>query len=186
MRCFTAACGQVSVAASETNSSDTRSTWSPWLIQTCVSCGDAGEQVGGSGFDASIDQLRPAILAGRGALHFAAERLAHQLHAVADAEHRDAELEDLRIALRRAVGVHARRAAGEDQPLRRELAHPLGRDVVPHDLAVHVLLADPAGDQLDVLRAEVEHEHPLGGDVRGERRRQAWRATRVCEGNGAL
>ena len=30
-----------------TKSSDTRSTWSPWLIQTCVSRGDAGEQIGG-------------------------------------------------------------------------------------------------------------------------------------------
>ena len=62
------------------------------------------------------------------------------------------------------LGVHAGRPAREDQPLRRELAHPVGRDVVPHDLAIHVLLADPSGDQLHVLRAEVEHEHSLVGD----------------------
>ena len=68
--------------------------------------------------------------------------------------------------LRRAVGVHAGRAAGEDEPLRRELADALGRDVVPHDLAVDVLLAHPAGDELGVLRAEVEHEHPLAVDAR--------------------
>ena len=73
------------------------------------------------------------------------------------------------------LGVHAGRAAGEDQPLRRELADPLGGDVVPHDLAVDVLLAHPAGDQLGVLRAEVEHEHALAssGDVRGRERRRA-------------
>ena len=67
--------------------------------------------------------------------------------------------------LRRAVGVHARRPAGEDQPLRGQLANALGRDVVPHDLAVDVLLAHAAGDELGVLRAEVEHEHALGGEI---------------------
>ena len=40
-----------------------------------------------------------------------------------------------------------------------------GRDVVPHDLAVHVLLAHAAGDELGVLRAEVENEHALGGEI---------------------
>ena len=57
--------------------------------------------------------------------------------------------------------VHARRAAGEDDALRRQLAHALGGDVVPHDLAVDVLLAHAAGDELGVLRAEIEHQHAL-------------------------
>ena len=99
------------------------------------------------------------------ALHAAAERLAHELHAVADAEHGDAEIENRRIALRRAVGINARRAAGKDEPFRRELANARGRDIVPHDLAVHVLLAHAARDELGVLRAEVEHEHALGGET---------------------
>ena len=38
-----------------------------------------------------------------------------------------------------------------------------GRDVVPHDLAVDALLAHPAGDQLGVLRAEIEDQHALFG-----------------------
>ena len=91
------------------------STWSPWLIQTSVSLRHAGEQI--VRFAASIDRaMRPAELADRMALHAAAERLAHQLHAVADAEHRNAEIENRRVALRRAVGIHARRAAGKDEP----------------------------------------------------------------------
>ena len=61
---------------------------------------------------------RAAELADLGALDLAAERQREQLHAVTDAQHRDAELEQLRVELRRAVGVHRRRAAGEDQPLR--------------------------------------------------------------------
>ena len=43
-------------------------------------------------------------------------------------------------------------------PLRRELADPLGRDVVPDDLAVDLLLPHPPGDQLGVLRAEIQHQ----------------------------
>ena len=67
--------------------------------------------------------------------------------------------------LRRAVGVHARRAAGEDDALGRQLANARGRDVVPHDFAVDMLLAHPAGDELGVLRAEVENEHALGSEI---------------------
>ncbi len=103
-------------------------------------------------------------------LHAAAERLAHELHAVADAEHGDAEVEDGGVALGRAFGVHARWAAGENQPFRGQFANAVGRDVVPHDLAVHVLLADAAGDELGVLRAEIENEHALGGEVECVRR----------------
>jgi hypothetical protein len=33
---------------------------------------------------------------------------------------------------------------------------------VPDDLAVDVLLADAAGDELGVLRAKVEHEYAFG------------------------
>ena len=41
------------------------------------------------------------------------------------------------------------------------------RDAVRHDLGVHVELADPAGDQLGVLGAEVDDENgPPGGRAR--------------------
>ena len=56
----------------------------------------------------------------------AAELGRDQLHAVADAEHRDAELEQLAIQPRRAVGVDRRRAAGQDQALRLAPADLLG------------------------------------------------------------
>jgi hypothetical protein len=35
---------------------------------------------------------------------------------------------------------------------------------VPYDLAVDMLLADTARDELSSLRAEVEDEHALGGE----------------------
>ena len=59
-------------------------------------------------------ELRLAELGDAGAVDAAAEVERHQLHAVADAERRDAELEDARIDVRRAVGVHRRGAAAED------------------------------------------------------------------------
>ncbi len=46
----------------------------------------------------------------------APEIIRHQLKPVADAERRDAELEDSEIRQRRAPGIDARRAAGKDQP----------------------------------------------------------------------
>ena len=54
----------------------------------------------------------------------------------------------------------------------------LGRDVVPHDLAIDVLLADAAGDELGVLRAEIEDQHFFVGHKAG-------RAGRI-DGGGAL
>ena len=54
--------------------------------------------------------------------------------------------------------VDGGRPSGKDDAARRELAdEPVG-DVVGMELAVDVLLADPARDQLRVLRAEVEDQ----------------------------
>jgi hypothetical protein len=36
---------------------------------------------------------------------------------------------------------------------------------VANDLAINLLLADAAGDQLGVLRSEVENENLLGGNL---------------------
>ena len=55
-------------------------------------------------------QLGAAELADLGVLDDAAERVREQLHAVADAEHRDAELEQRRVELRRARRVDRGRA----------------------------------------------------------------------------
>src|SRR5262249_19526824 len=71
---------------------------------------------------------------------------------------RDAQLEDLRVAARRARLVDTGRTPGEDQPARGQLGHARRRQVVPHHLAEDVLLAHPPGDQLPVLRAEVQDQ----------------------------
>ena len=74
-------------------------TASPWLIHTgwvdgSPSCSTT------AGCDVSVGA---AVLAGAGAGDRAAERLRHRLEAVADAEHRDARVEQRRVELRGAL-----------------------------------------------------------------------------------
>ena len=110
-------------------------------------------------------ERRAAELPGLGALDAAAEHPDHRLHAVTDAQHRDAEVEQLGAELRCAVGIHRGRPAGEHQRRRAALADVLGVDRVRQELGEHAALADPAGDQLGVLPAEVEDQHLLAGGL---------------------
>src|SRR5262245_5870631 len=98
-------------------------------------------------------------------LHAAAKRLAHELHPITNAQHGNAEVEQSGVALRGAVSIHAGRPAGKDDAAWGEFTHASRRNVVPHNFAVHMLLAHPAGDELGVLRAEVENEDALGSDA---------------------
>ena len=127
-------------------------TESRWLIQAVCSSGSPSPSA----------PRRPerglAELGGARALDAAAELLRHQLHAVADAEHRDAELVDRRIDLRRAVGVDRRRAAAEDQRGRVPRAQRRRRRPVADELRVDPGLAHTTRDQLRVLAAEIDDE----------------------------
>ena len=92
-----AAMGELSVGASGSNPGGRRSTWSPWLIQTVRSTplGRGEERVCGR------PGHRAAVLPFVGVLT-AAELVRHELQPVADAEHRDAELEEARVDARGA------------------------------------------------------------------------------------
>ncbi len=103
-----------------------------------------------------IVRVRPAVLAALGGDDFAAEDLAAELHAVADAEDRHAEVEDSLVASRGIGLVDAGRPAGEDDALERHLGQLLGGSSGPADAGVDVLLSHPAGDQLAVLAAEIQ------------------------------
>ena len=91
-----------------------------------------------------------------------AECLRHGLEAVADTEHRNVQIEQRRIQLRRTVGVHAGRAAGEHDGLRIAGLDLFDRRGVRDDLGEHPRLADAARDQLGVLRAEIDDENGAG------------------------
>ncbi len=124
---------------------------------TVLAIGDAVEQaIGRGGRHFSVAEL--AVVAGRDP---PAELLRHRLHAVADAEHRDAEFEDRarrRGRLRLGGGLGA---AGKDDALRAKAADFFVRDVPRVDFAVDAELADPPGDELRVLRAEVEDQDAI-------------------------
>ncbi|MNS90742.1 hypothetical protein D3C72_1248050 [compost metagenome] len=89
----------------------------------------------------------------------------HGLHAVADAEDRQAAVEHFLRRGGRARQGGRFRATGQDDALGAE-GGDLGRVVVPRpDFAVHAELADAARDQLGVLRAEIEDEDLVVMDV---------------------
>ena len=103
-----------------------------------------------------------SVLALAGVRDLAAEGRRHHLEAVADAEHRHAEFEDLAVELRSTLFVDARGSAGEHDS-RRALRDHLGRsDRVRNDLGVDARLAHTSCDQLRVLGAEVDDEYRTG------------------------
>ncbi len=139
---------------------------SKWLIQTSCSSGVSGPSTEDS---RGAGQMGPAVLAAHPAADRSTELLGDELGAVADPEDRNAERVDRRIEPGRAVDMDALGAARQDDR-RRIAGHHLGRrHAVRHDLGVHVELADPAGDELRVLSAEVDDEHGSPGRVRVRR-----------------
>jgi hypothetical protein len=104
---------------------------------------------------------RVTELAMRRGRHAPAQRVRHQLHAVADAEHGHAQAHHAGIALRRTGFRHALRAAGEDDAGGPASLERLERRVERQNLAVDGQLAQAPRDQLGELRAEIENENRL-------------------------
>ena len=102
--------------------------------------------------------FRLAVLTRRRRLDLAAEQMGHELRAVADAEHWDAELEDLGAAGHGVFRVDAVRATRQDDALRRHLADLFQRKRLRMDFTVDMVLAHAARDELIVLATEVQHE----------------------------
>ena len=101
---------------------------------------------------------------GRGDL--AAELVGEQLHAIADAQHRDAGIERRRVAARGGLLVDAGRSSREDERLGRPVADRRPRRGPRDQFAVDAGLANAARDQLAVLRSEIEDQHQV---LRGDR-----------------
>src|SRR2546422_8670560 len=120
---------------------------------------EPGEQPGCG--RAAQRHLRPSILPLGRRRDLPAREVGDELHAVADAEDRDAEFEQLRIGARRARVEHGVGTARENDPLGGELADE--REIARRgmDLAVDVRLAHAPRDQLRVLRSVVENQDPV-------------------------
>ncbi len=166
-----AATGEAVDEASATKPGGGSNTVSRCDIQQVCSAGRPGEQPAGL----AHLQLGAPELPDVGALDAAAELARDQLHPVADAQHRDAELEQRRVEVRRALGVHGRGAAGQDQSLRLALRHGLHAGVMRQQLGEDAQLAHAPRDQLRVLPAVVEDDDFLGRHARLRAHRRARR-----------
>ena len=108
-----------------------------------------------------------AELAQLGTFDLAAHLLGHGLHAVADAQQRDLEVEH-RLRCTRAVGfVDRLRATGQDDAARVEFADRFIVHVERVQFAVHADFAYATGDQLGVLGTEVEDQDAVSMNVEG-------------------
>jgi hypothetical protein len=130
------------------------------------------------GVDVVFDAVEQAALADHvnagiteltqlGTFNLAAQLLGHGLHAVADTEDRYAQVEH-RLRAARAVGfVHGLGTAGEDHAFWSEFADRILVHVERVQFAVHTDLTHAAGDQLGVLRTEVEDQDAVSVNVEG-------------------
>jgi hypothetical protein len=112
------------------------------------------EELGLARLELGLPELRRS-----GALDGTAEVAGHELHAVADAERRDPEGEDLGVELGGAVGVDGCGATGEDQRRRAPSCDLLRCQAVADELRVDTRLPHPPRDELAVLPAEIDDEH---------------------------
>lgn len=109
--------------------------------------------------------LRVAELTFVGALHMATQLHRHGLHAVAHAQHRHAGVEHVVRGARAAGFGGAFRAAGEDNAAWVEFADLLFANVPGPQFAVNADFAHAAGDQLGVLRTEVQYQDAMLMDI---------------------
>src|SRR2546430_17674927 len=93
------------------------------------------------------------------ALDLAAELRRHGLLAITDAQYRDARIIDRARRERSIVVQHRCRAAREDHAFRPHCMQRVLRFVEWHDLAVDLLLAHAARDELRHLRTEIDDEN---------------------------
>ena len=83
--------------------------------------------------------------------------MAHQLRAVADAQHGNAHLEQFLADGGGVRQINTVGPAGEDDARGLFLPHGLKGFFVGYDLGIYAAFAHAAGDQLIVLTAEVHH-----------------------------
>ena len=92
-----------------------------------------------------------------GGVDLAAEPAGQKLHPVADPQQRDIAGIDLRIGIRRSFLEHGPGAAGKNDSAGLTPRDLLKRGVIGKHLREDVSLSNPAGNQLRILRPEVEN-----------------------------
>src|ERR1700690_362056 len=104
-------------------------------------------------------QMRGAILAPLGALHFSAQRVREPVHSVTNSQHGHVKRQHFGIAFRCVGVVHRTGPAGEHDSHGLLRANLLERCRARQDRGKHLLLANPPRNQLRVLTAEIQHHN---------------------------
>src|SRR6266513_504664 len=99
-----------------------------------------------------------AVLPPLAEFHLAAEMMRHQLHPVANPQHRNSQGKNLWVRMRGTLVVNTRRSARGDDSFWRQFRDFLRRNVELDDLRVDLAFADAPRDDLGVLRTEIEDQ----------------------------
>ena len=105
--------------------------------------------------------LGAAVFAPRAAFHRRAQKVGHQLHAVADAQNRHAQRKHALIHRGRALVKHAGRAAAEDDAHGPRCPDIRQRRAAGQHAGIDPVLAHPPGDQLGILSAKIQNQNAL-------------------------
>jgi hypothetical protein len=91
--------------------------------------------------------------------------MGHELHPIAYAQDGHREIEKPRVAGWCLGLIDAGRSPGEDQALRREGLNGLRGGGIGEDLTIYLGLSHAPGDELGILRSEVQNQHLFGMDI---------------------
>src|SRR5574337_931635 len=124
---------------------------------------EAGKEIGDV-----VDQERsPAILPGSGSCRHGAVKVTENPHPIADPQDRYAMFDYLAPAEGRIWLVDTGWTTRENDPFGIKNLHVVRWQVERVDFAVDAQFADAAGDQLRVLRTEIENEDLIHGEAIG-------------------
>ena len=106
----------------------------------------------------AFDDFRMPVFALFRCGHDAAQRTAHQLHAVANTENRNSRMKQLGFDLRRIFGIDARRSSRKDNAFRCFVDNRIRALAVADDFGVDAAFADTPCNQLRILSAKVNND----------------------------
>jgi len=104
-------------------------------------------------------ELGEPVLPAVRSLHGSTEEMGHEVHSVADPEHRKAEVEDRGVGPNGVGFEHARRSAGEHEPDRVVLLNLLRGKITANDDGLDTKLPQTTSDKLRILGTEIEDEN---------------------------
>ena len=113
---------------------------------------------GEGGVELGVQRAVFALFAGCDA---AAQLVRQKLHAVADSEHRNSEIKNLRVAAQGFVRINAVGSAGKNYADGRNFFDFFKGNVAGLDFGINPKLAHAARDKLAVLSAEIENNYCL-------------------------